>query len=49
MAIGSGGAFTTVEPSLHTKTNIEVIKMFLDVKINLEQLTRKVWKVAVNP
>jgi RNA 3'-terminal phosphate cyclase (ATP) len=47
LAIGSGGSFTTVEPSLHTRTNIEVIKLFLDVEITVEQLTRKVWKVEV--
>ncbi len=47
MAIGSGGSFTTIEPSLHTKTNIDVIKMFLDVKITVEQSTRRVWKVEV--
>lgn len=48
MAIGSGGSFTTLEPSLHTKTNIEIIKMFLDVEITVAQLTRRVWRIEVN-
>ena len=30
-ALAGGGAFSTGQPSLHTTTNIEVIKMFLDV------------------
>ncbi len=49
LATGSGGSFTTIEPSLHTKTNIAVINRFLDVKITVEQLTRKLWQVEVTP
>ena len=35
MAVGGGGTFTTLEPSLHTTTNAEVIRMFgvADVRI----------------
>jgi RNA 3'-terminal phosphate cyclase (ATP) len=37
-ALAGGGAFTTFGLSLHTTTNIEVIKKFLKVKINAKQL-----------
>ncbi|MBO4304522.1 MAG: RNA 3'-phosphate cyclase [Lentisphaeria bacterium] len=35
MALGKGGAFTTLPPSLHTKTNEEIIRKFLDAKIEM--------------
>lgn len=49
MALFSGGVFTTTDISQHTRTNIEIIKRFLDVDIKLTQLGRKCWKVAVSP
>ena len=47
MAIAGGGSFTTLPPSRHTTTNIEIIKKFLDVKITSEQTTNRVWKIEV--
>jgi RNA 3'-terminal phosphate cyclase (ATP) len=47
MAIGEGGSFLTVKPSLHTTTNIEVIKKFLDMETKVEELDDKVWKIEV--
>lgn len=38
LALAGGGAFTTFGLSLHTTTNIEIIKKFLKVKINAKQL-----------
>jgi RNA 3'-terminal phosphate cyclase (ATP) len=37
LALNGGGSFTTPSISLHTKTNIEVIKRFLDNKINIKK------------
>lgn len=36
MAIAGGGRFRTVPPSRHTKTNITIIKHFMDVACNLD-------------
>lgn len=36
MVLGRGGAFVTTTPTLHTTTNIEVIRRFLDVDIRVE-------------
>lgn len=47
LALARGGSYTTGQPSLHTTTNIEVIKMFLDVEIKAEQTDRDVWKIEV--
>lgn len=47
MAIAGGGLFTTVRPSRHTTTNIEVIRKFLDVAITSESLDNRAWRVEV--
>lgn len=47
MSLASGGSYITGTPSLHTKTNIEVIKKFLDLKIRTLQLSESVWKIEV--
>ncbi len=47
MALFAGGVFTTPEMTGHTRTNIEIIKQFLDVEIQTKQLARKLWKISV--
>jgi RNA 3'-terminal phosphate cyclase (ATP) len=47
LALAGGGSYTTGQPSLHTTTNIEVIKMFLDVRITTQRMDDDVWKIEV--
>ncbi|MDB5669249.1 MAG: 3-terminal phosphate cyclase [Alphaproteobacteria bacterium] len=47
MALAGGGSFTTVKPSLHSRTAAEVIARFLDVAIRFEPLDNGVHKVIV--
>jgi RNA 3'-terminal phosphate cyclase (ATP) len=47
LALARGGAYTTGQPSLHTTTNLEVIKMFLDVQIKVRQTEEDKWKIEV--
>ena len=47
MALFGGGVFTTTDIFQHTRTNIDIIKRFLDVDIKMSQLGRKCWKVDV--
>jgi len=47
MALFKGGVFTTTDISQHTRTNIDIIKRFLDIEINMTQLGRKCWKIEV--
>jgi RNA 3'-terminal phosphate cyclase (ATP) len=47
MALARGGSFTTVPPSRHTTTNIEIIHKFLDVEITAEQTTNRSWKIGL--
>jgi RNA 3'-terminal phosphate cyclase (ATP) len=45
LALG-GGAFTTVKPSLHTTTNMDVIQRFLDVVIRTQEVSPKKWRIS---
>jgi len=47
LAITGAGSFMTLEPSLHTKTNIELIKKFMDIDFSLERVTEKRWLIEV--
>ncbi|HEY8462256.1 MAG TPA: RNA 3'-terminal phosphate cyclase [Blastocatellia bacterium] len=47
MALARGGSFTTVPPSRHTTTNIEIIRKFLDIEIDAEQMTNRSWKIGL--
>ena len=49
LALGSGGSFVTLKPTLHTTTNIEVVRMFLDVGISVSALDRQAWQITVDP
>lgn len=47
LALAGSGSFLTSVLSLHTTTNIEVIKQFIDVDITSEQLGDCLWKISV--
>ncbi len=47
MALAGAGRFTTVRPSLHTRTNIDVIHCFLPVEIACEEAGDGVWTITV--
>ncbi len=47
MALAGGGSFTTTEPSLHTRTNLQVIEMFLPVRSVCTQLDKGLWKIEI--
>jgi RNA 3'-terminal phosphate cyclase (ATP) len=50
MVLMKGGKFTTSEITEHTRTNIDIIKRFIDIDIITEQIARKLWGVTVtNP
>ena len=48
MALAGGGEFTTTEPSLHTKTNIDVIQNFLDINIQVYPEADGLWRIKVS-
>jgi RNA 3'-terminal phosphate cyclase (ATP) len=47
MALAGAGKFRTLSLTNHSKTNIEVLKQFLDVKITVAQIDRNVCKVEI--
>lgn len=47
IALAGSGSFTTTKPSLHTTTNVDVIKQLLGKEILLKQLTDTLWSVSL--
>ena len=48
LALAGGGAFRTMEPSLHARTQADVIRMFLGTEIRMEKIGDLDWLVAVS-
>ena len=47
MAIGEGGAFRTLQPSLHSQTNRHVIHLFTDKRFEFEALAKDLWEIRL--
>ena len=47
LALAGGGAFTTVAPSRHTTTNIEIIRKFLPVEVQCVEAGNRIWRIEV--
>jgi len=47
LALAGEGSFRTVRPSQHTRTNIEVIRRFVDLAVGIEQVGFDAWEVRV--
>lgn len=47
LALAGGGAFRSLEPSLHARTQADVIRAFLGVETRMEPLSDTVWHVDV--
>ena len=47
MAVAGGGSFTTIKPTRHTTTNIDVISRFLDLKIEAKRASESAWSIEV--
>jgi len=48
LALAGEGEFTTLKPSQHTLTNIEVIKKFLPISMTTTPLKKDVWLIDVS-
>ncbi|TMP38820.1 RNA 3'-terminal phosphate cyclase [Pseudoalteromonas citrea] len=48
IALAGSGSFTTTKPSLHTITNIDVIKQVLGKVFVVEQLTEVLWRISLH-
>lgn len=47
LALAGGGAFSTLSPTAHTLTNIEVLRLFLDLDVKVEQQDEHGWLVSL--
>jgi RNA 3'-terminal phosphate cyclase (ATP) len=47
MALAGGGKFRTLSLTRHTKTNIEIIKKFLNVEIDVTEYDRNQWEIEI--
>jgi len=47
MALAGHGKFITSEPSMHTLTDIEVVKKFLGININIRKINEKQWLINI--
>ena len=43
----AGGSFTTLKPSLHTLTNIDVIKKFIDINIKCSMIKEDLYEIKI--
>ena len=48
LALAGGGKFRTLQPSSHTTTNIDTLRIFLDVAIATEQIADDVWEIRLS-
>ena len=49
LALGSGGVFRTVQPSLHTTTQVDLLRQLLEVEVAVREVdaARGVWELEV--
>ncbi len=47
MAMAGGGKFCTLSPTKHTTTNIEIIKKFLDVEIDISEHDQNQFEISI--
>lgn len=47
MALGKGGAFRTVKPTAHCLTQIQMLRAFLGVEVEVEQEGADVWRISI--
>jgi RNA 3'-terminal phosphate cyclase (ATP) len=48
MALAGAGAMLTVQPSLHTQTNLEVLQQFFPLRVKIEEQTRERWLIELS-
>jgi RNA 3'-terminal phosphate cyclase (ATP) len=47
MALGTGGSFRTLAPSLHCRTQLELLQLFLGTKASATEEAHDVWRIDV--
>ncbi len=47
-ALAGGGSYNTIKPSLHTRTNSEVLKLFMDIGISMDRISKDIWQITLS-
>jgi RNA 3'-terminal phosphate cyclase (ATP) len=47
LALGNGGSFRTLEPSLHARTQLELLKLFIAAEARATEESSGVWRIEV--
>lgn len=47
-ALAGGGSYKTLKPSLHTRTNSEVLKLFMDIGISMDRISKDIWQISLS-
>ena len=48
LCLAGGGSYNTLSLTKHTTTNIEIIKMFLDIKIDAKQYDDRIFRINIS-
>jgi RNA 3'-terminal phosphate cyclase (ATP) len=46
-ALAGGGCYTTLPPSRHATTNIQVLERFLPIRVETRQTGAEAWRIAI--
>ena len=49
LALGSGGVFRTMPPTLHTTTQVDLLRQFIGVEVAVREVGDGVWEIEVPP
>jgi RNA 3'-terminal phosphate cyclase (ATP) len=49
LALAGGGAFRTLAPTSHARTNVEIVKRFLNTDIAISSVEDDVWDIEIMP
>jgi RNA 3'-terminal phosphate cyclase (ATP) len=47
LALAGGGSFVTEKPSLHTKTCMELLPLFMNIKARAAQQNARAWRITL--
>ena len=46
-ALAGGGSYNTLKPTMHTRTNSEVLKLFMDIGISMDRVSKDIWQITL--
>ena len=47
-ALAGGGSYNTLKPTSHTRTNSEVLKLFMDIGISMDRIRKDIWQMTLS-